>query len=113
MWMWLDRTGLILFDAALSTALFLSVVVCAMLLCRQPSRRLLIVRSSLLGSLAIIPLVAVLPLPRVDVVDLMLQADLLPPSAPAAYSNSHHQEPSAAPGILDRLRSSITIFKGD
>ena len=41
MWMWLDRVGLILFDAALSTALFLSVVVCAMLVCRQPSRRLL------------------------------------------------------------------------
>ena len=113
MWMWLDRAGLILFDAGLSTALFLSVVVCAMLLCRQPSRRLLIVRSSLLGSLAIIPLVAVLPLPRVDVVDLMLNADLLPPSVPAAYSNSHQHEPSAEPGNLDRLRSSITIFKGD
>jgi len=67
MWMWLDRVSLILFDAALSTGLFLSVVVLAMLVCRQPSRRLLLVRSSLLASLAIIPVVAVLPLPRVDV----------------------------------------------
>ena len=72
MWVWLDRVGLILFDAALSTALFLSVVVLAMLLCRQPSRRLLIVRSSLLASLAMVPLVAVLPLPRVDVLGLIL-----------------------------------------
>ena len=58
MWMWLDRFGFILFDAALSTALFLSVVVLCLLVCRQPSRRLLIVRLSLLASLAMLPLVA-------------------------------------------------------
>ena len=81
MWVWLDRVSLILFDAALSTGLFLSAVVFAILVCRQPSRRLLIVRSSLLASLAIFPLVALLPLPRVDVLDLVLQADLLPPAS--------------------------------
>ena len=44
MWVWLDSAGPILFDATLSTALFLSLVVLAMLVCRQPTRRLLIAR---------------------------------------------------------------------
>jgi bla regulator protein blaR1 len=113
MWMWLDRAGLILFDAALSTGLFLSAVVCAMLLCRQPSRRLLIVRSSLLGSLAIIPLIAVLPLPRVDVLDLLLRADLFPPSFSTIDSSPLDDVSSPEPGLRDRLHTSITIFKGD
>jgi beta-lactamase regulating signal transducer with metallopeptidase domain len=113
MWMWLDRTGLILFDAALSTALFLSVVVCALLFCRQPSRRLLIVRSSLLGALAILPVVAMLPLPRVDVLDLILRADLLPPSFRAVHSGATDGVRGPEPALADRLHSSITIFKGD
>jgi beta-lactamase regulating signal transducer with metallopeptidase domain len=113
MWMWLGRTGLILFDAALSTALFLSVVVCALLFCRQPSRRLLIVRSSLLGALAILPVVAMLPLPRVDVLDLILRADLLPPSFRAVHSGATDGVRGPEPALADRLHSSITIFKGD
>ena len=36
MWVWLDRFGFILFDAALSTALFLSVVVLC-LACLSPA----------------------------------------------------------------------------
>ena len=44
MWVWLDRAGPVLFDATLSTALFLTLVVLAMLVCRQPTRRLLIAR---------------------------------------------------------------------
>ena len=42
MWVWIDRAGSILFDATLSTAIFLTLVVLAMLVCRQPTRRLLI-----------------------------------------------------------------------
>ena len=76
MWMWLDRFGFILFDAALSTALFLSMVVLCLLVCRQPSRRLLIVRLSLLASLAMLPL-SLAPLPRLDVLARIRQAGLL------------------------------------
>ncbi len=78
MWVWLNSVGPILFDATLSTAIFLSLVVLAMLLCRQPSRRLLIARVSLIASLAMIPLVAFVPLPRLDVVNTLVESDLLP-----------------------------------
>jgi beta-lactamase regulating signal transducer with metallopeptidase domain len=79
MWVWLDRLGPILFDAALSTAIFLSLVVLGMLVCRQPSRRRLIARVAILSSLAMIPLVAVVPLPRLDLVDALVRSNLLPP----------------------------------
>ena len=113
MWMWLDSLSLILFDAALSTGLFLSVVVLGMLVCRQPSRRLLLVRSSLLASLAIIPVVAVLPLPRVDVLDLILRSDVLPASSAAKDSAAQRSPAPGQPGLGGRVRSFITIFKGD
>jgi hypothetical protein len=113
MWVWLDRAGLILFDAALSTGLFLSVVVCAMLLCRQPSRRLLIVRSSLLGALVILPLVAASPLPRINVLALIIQADLLPPASTIRDVSAHSPPRAVQQGPVDRLHSFITIFKGD
>ena len=80
MWVWLDTAGPILFDATLSTALFLSLVVLAMLVCRQPTRRLLIARVALLASLAMIPLVALVPLPRLDLLDALVQSELLPNS---------------------------------
>jgi BlaR1 peptidase M56 len=80
MWEWLDSAGTVLFDATLSTALFLSLVVVAMLVCRQPSRRLLIARVSLLACLAMIPLVALVPLPRIDLLDTLVQAEVLPNS---------------------------------
>jgi beta-lactamase regulating signal transducer with metallopeptidase domain len=80
MWECLDKAGTVLFDATLSTVLFLSLVVVAMLVCRQPSRRLLIARVSLLACLAMIPLVALVPLPRIDLLDTLVQADVLPNS---------------------------------
>jgi hypothetical protein len=80
MWQWLDSAGTVLFDATLSTALFLSLVVVAMLVCRQPTRRLLIARVALLASLAMIPLVALVPLPRLDLLETLVQTDILPDS---------------------------------
>ena len=50
MWVWLDRAGSILFDATLSTAIFLTLVVLVMLVTRQPSRRILIAHSALVAS---------------------------------------------------------------
>ncbi len=44
MWVLIDRLGLVLFDATLSTAVFLSLMILAMLVCRQPARRLFIAR---------------------------------------------------------------------
>jgi beta-lactamase regulating signal transducer with metallopeptidase domain len=78
MWVWLDRISLILFDATVSTALFLSLVVLAILFCRQPSRRLRIARVALVSSLTMVPLVALAPLPRLDVADAIIRSDLFP-----------------------------------
>jgi BlaR1 peptidase M56 len=108
MWMWLDRFGFILFDAALSTAIFLSVVVLCLLVCRQPSRRLLIVRVSLLASLAMLPL-TLAPLPRLDVLAMIRQAGLwLPPSPETGELPMHEQRLGEG-----RLNSFITAFQGD
>jgi beta-lactamase regulating signal transducer with metallopeptidase domain len=95
MWVWLDRAGSILFDATLSTAIFLTLVVLAMLVCRQPTRRLLIARSALVASLAMIPLVAFLPLPRFDLLDTLIQSDLLPKQLVAEIEQTGH--PVSAP----------------
>jgi beta-lactamase regulating signal transducer with metallopeptidase domain len=81
MWVWLDRVGLVLFDAGLSTGLFLSLVMLSMLVCRQPSRRLLLVRSALVASLAMVPVVALAPLPRLDLLAIFAHADFLSPSS--------------------------------
>jgi beta-lactamase regulating signal transducer with metallopeptidase domain len=81
MWVWIDRAGPILFDAALSTAIFLSAIVLAMLVCRQPARRLQIARVALLASLAMLPLVALAPLPRLDLVNAFFEPSLLHTSA--------------------------------
>jgi beta-lactamase regulating signal transducer with metallopeptidase domain len=112
MWVWLDRVGPILFDAALSTAIFLSLVVLAMLVCRQPSRRRLIARIAFPASLAMIPLVALVPLPRLDLVDAFVRSKLLPAvlfadrdTAPASAAQS------TPPGLPWRWR--ITSFLQD
>ncbi len=44
MWAWMDRIGIVLFDASLSTAVFFTCIVLAMLACRQPARRILLAR---------------------------------------------------------------------
>jgi beta-lactamase regulating signal transducer with metallopeptidase domain len=111
-WLWLDRTASILFDATLSTALFLSVVVLFLFACRQPARRLLIVRWSLIASLAMLPLVAMAPLPRVDVLAMIRQANLLPMSSPV-QSASDDQMSAEHTAIEGRLHSFITAFRGD
>ena len=97
MWVWIDRAGPVLFDAALSTAIFLSAIVLAMLVCRQPSRRLAIARVALLASLAMIPLVALAPLPRLDLVNSFVESAFLPPSV------------SALPDSIDRPASGALL----
>jgi beta-lactamase regulating signal transducer with metallopeptidase domain len=95
MWVWIDRASPILFDAALSTAIFLSAIVLAMLICRQPSRRLQIARAALLASLAMLPLVALAPLPRLDLVNSFIEPSLLPPSMTAGSDSLERPAPGA------------------
>ncbi len=78
MWVWMDRIGLILFDATLSAALFLTLIVLAMLACRQPVRRILLARVGLLASLAIPSLVGIGRLPRLDVIDAFVESRFFP-----------------------------------
>jgi beta-lactamase regulating signal transducer with metallopeptidase domain len=77
MWVLIDRLGLLLFDATLSTAVFLSLVMLAMVVCRQPARRLLIARWALCASLAMLPLVALAPLPRLDLAGILQRSKIL------------------------------------
>jgi beta-lactamase regulating signal transducer with metallopeptidase domain len=98
---WLDRIGLVLFDATVSTALFLSLIVLAMLICRQPARRIRIARVALLSSLTMIPMVALAPLPRLDITDTIIRSDLVPPQL---IFNPDQVTPTSASGSpSDRL----------
>ncbi len=77
MWVLIDRLGLVLFDATLSTAVFLSLIILAMLVCRQPARRLFIAHLALCASLAMLPLIAVGPLPRLDLAQILRRSKIL------------------------------------
>ncbi len=107
MWVWLDSAGPVLFDAALSTALFLSVVVLAMVVCRQPTRRILIARVAIIASLAMFPLVALVPLPRLDLFDTLLQTDLVPASLVVELDKI-----SDRPDIASDARASLQTMFG-
>jgi beta-lactamase regulating signal transducer with metallopeptidase domain len=82
------------FDAALSAILFFTVVVLAMLACRQPARRILIARVALLASLATIPLSSLTTLPRLDLVNVLLSSDLLPGSHISSFSDQAPHSPT-------------------
>jgi len=92
MWVLIDRLGLILLDATLSTAVFLSAMMLAILLCRQPARRLLIARVALCASLAMFPLVALGPLPRLDMVQILQQSEIIADSL-GEISTLTHADP--------------------
>jgi hypothetical protein len=87
MWFGIDRLGLVLFDATVATAVFLSLIVLAVSLCRQPTGRLLIARVALFACLATIPLAVIAPLPRFDFMRALAMRDLLP--APLFVRHEH------------------------
>ena len=66
MWDWVDHLGGIVFRASVSATVLSSLIVLAMLGCRQPARRIVLARAALLGALVLIPLVGFAPLPRFD-----------------------------------------------
>jgi len=100
MWVLIDRLGLILFDATLSTAVFLSLMILAMLACRQPARRLFIARVAFCASLAMLPLIAFAPLPRLDLVQILTRSKIVPVSF-GEIAPPTHGDPlqSAAAGV--------------
>ncbi len=77
---WMDRIWIVLFDATLSTAVFTTFIMLMMLACRQPARRILVARVALISSLAILPLVALGRLPRLDLIDTLAESRFFPGS---------------------------------
>ncbi len=78
MWAWMDRITTVLFDATLSTAVFLTCIILVMLACRQPARRILLARVALLSSLVILPIVGLGRLPRLDIIDTFVESRFFP-----------------------------------
>ncbi len=68
MWGWIDRLGVLVLDASLGATLLVGSIALAMVGCRQPSRRVGLARAAIIGSLALFPLVALSPLPRLDLI---------------------------------------------
>ena len=103
MWAWMDRIGITLFDATLSTAVFLTFIVLAMLACRQPARRILLARVALLASLAIVPIVGWGRLPRLDVIDTFVESRFFPKALFLAPRPA--DEPDDEAGVLRIIES--------
>jgi hypothetical protein len=61
-----DRLGAALLDASLAATAIAGLVVLAMIQCRQPARRRDWARAGLLSTLALLPLAALNPVPRID-----------------------------------------------
>jgi len=66
MWVGLDRFSRVLVVASLATTILLSLVVVIMLLCRQPSRRIVLAQAAVALAVLMIPIVSVDLLPRFD-----------------------------------------------
>jgi beta-lactamase regulating signal transducer with metallopeptidase domain len=63
---WIDRLGAALLDASLAATAITGLVILAMLHCRQPAHRIGWARTGLLATLALLPLAALNPVPRID-----------------------------------------------
>lgn len=66
MWVGLDWFGQILVEATLATAILLSLVILLMLLCQQPTRRIVLAQAATVLALFMFPLVATNPLARLS-----------------------------------------------
>jgi beta-lactamase regulating signal transducer with metallopeptidase domain len=97
MWVWLDVLGQILIDATLETTVLLSLVVLILLRCRQPARRIVVTQAAILSAVLMLPLVALVPLPRFNLIT-WLRRDLIPgPLRSELTGLLHRVQPSAAP----------------
>ncbi len=71
MWERIELLGVFVLDAGLASTVLLAIVTLAMLVSRQPARRVWLARAAMLGSLALIPLIGLELVPRFDVVELL------------------------------------------
>jgi hypothetical protein len=71
MGVWLDRLGVLLLDAGVAALAWIGLMALAMVACGQPARRCALARATLLGALAVWPLVAWRPGPRIDLPALL------------------------------------------
>src|SRR4051812_22065757 len=71
MWGWIDRLGLLVLDASPGATLLVGSIALAMVGCRQPARRVGLARGALVGSLALPPMVALSPPPRLDLIRVL------------------------------------------
>ncbi len=76
MWVWVDQLGRMIFDAGLAAVALLGLVTLAMLGCRQPARRVRLARAGIVSSLGLLPLVALTPLPRLDLAQVLWSPEL-------------------------------------
>jgi hypothetical protein len=84
MWVWVDRVGSLLLDASVSATILWAVVALVMMGSRQPARRLRLARAAMIASLALIPLIGLGMVPRINLVAVcrgfgVLPHPLLPP----------------------------------
>jgi len=79
MWLILDHFSRVLIDAAVANAILLSVVVVAVVLTRQPARRVVLAEAGIYAALLMVPLVALNPSLRAYPVDWLLGTGLIPP----------------------------------
>jgi beta-lactamase regulating signal transducer with metallopeptidase domain len=78
MWDGIDRLGEVVVAASGTAAVVSSLVMLLMLGCRQPARRATLARAAMVGLLAILPLVALAPLPRFELVAFLRGAGVSP-----------------------------------
>jgi hypothetical protein len=105
MWSWVDRWAGLLLDASLSATILSSGVALVMLGCRQPTRRAVLARAAILGALALIPMAAWPPLPRVEVGEVLQRAGFLPHPLLLAAPDSRSGAAAAAAGSRSAARS--------
>ena len=106
-----DRLGAALLDASLAATAISGLVVLAMIQCRQPARRRGWARAGLLSTLALLPLAALNPVPRLDLrgpLRAILPANLDDPS-PRARPPGQPRDPSTPPIPLARPDRSCDV----
>ena len=92
MWVSLDHFGRLLLEGTLATILFLSQVVVFLLLCRQPSRRIVVAKAAIIVAVLMLPAIATCPRP-----------DFLPLSWIKEYSSVWNPDRSAERDSEDSL----------
>ena len=76
MWDRVDRLGVIVLDSGLASIVLLAIATLAMIVSRQPARRLRLARTAMFGLLATLPLIGLKLVPRFDLVEYFREIDV-------------------------------------